>query len=196
MLKIKEDEISNKEIYYLINKYVTCKICNNVVQVPKICSKCGYISCEQCINNYLKNNSNKSPCKCNKNFIFSNYINNCLNKLLFKCHNGCNEEKIHYYDLKVHYEEFCEKKPYNEMFYNLEKKYKELEEIVNEIKSSNQSDGIKYTKYHQHSLTLCLIQRKWNCENCKKLFNQNESCYYCSVCDYSLCPKCIIGSYS
>ncbi len=195
MLKIKEDEISNKEIYYLINKYVICKICNFVVQQPVICSKCGYITCNECNQNYLKNNSNKSPCKCNKNFIISNYINNCLNKLLFKCHNGCKEEKIPYSDLKIHYEKLCEKMPYNDFYFELKEKYEKLEEIINEIKSSNQSDSVVRSEYHPHSLTLCFIDRKWNCNHCNNSFKSNIMCFYCSVCDFSLCRACKIGTH-
>ena len=49
---------------------------------------------------------------------------------------------------------------------------------------------------HYHPLMYCNISRgrnsmnTWYCDNCKKEYN-NEWSFYCSICDYNLCYKCI-----
>jgi hypothetical protein len=193
MLKITKDEISNKEIYNVISNYVTCKICKSIVQEASLCTKCGYLACCNCIKNYIKTNLNKTPCKCNQNFIISPLIIKSINKLLFKCHNGCGKDNLKFNDLKEHYEKFCEKIPYNELYSKLQDKYNEIEKIINEIKASNQSDSIVNSPYHKHPLTLCSIGRNWICNNCNIDYKSNVMTYYCSVCDFSLCRRCKLG---
>ena len=46
---------------------------------------------------------------------------------------------------------------------------------------------------HNHFLTLILKENKnlnWTCKSCLKTFNNNESFFYCSICDYNLCQYC------
>ena len=48
-------------------------------------------------------------------------------------------------------------------------------------------------KNHIHYLTLIQKQVKdcqWKCDNCSKVYSNNTSSYYCSLCDYDLCKDC------
>ena len=46
---------------------------------------------------------------------------------------------------------------------------------------------------HSHYLTLILKENKnytWTCDKCTKNYPNNNSSYYCSLCDYDLCKNC------
>ena len=49
---------------------------------------------------------------------------------------------------------------------------------------------------HNHSLIYCnisggsSIRNTWLCDNCQKEYH-NEWFFYCSICDYNLCYKCL-----
>jgi len=47
--------------------------------------------------------------------------------------------------------------------------------------------------FHYHSLTLILKFNKnffWICNSCGKNYGNNESLYYCSLCNFHLCKNC------
>ena len=48
-----------------------------------------------------------------------------------------------------------------------------------------------HTFLHQHGLVLLFSNRDWVCKICFNNFPRNESTYYCSVCDFDVCHKCI-----
>ena len=46
---------------------------------------------------------------------------------------------------------------------------------------------------HNHSLTLIQKENKnfcWSCKLCSNSYSNNESFFYCSLCDYNLCQYC------
>ena len=48
---------------------------------------------------------------------------------------------------------------------------------------------------HQHLLTLIKKVNNnynWKCNVCGMFFNNNQAFYYCSLCDFYLCQKCVI----
>ena len=48
--------------------------------------------------------------------------------------------------------------------------------------------------FHNHSLTLILKFNKnffWICNSCGKNYGNNESLYYCSLCNFHLCKNCV-----
>ena len=66
-----------------------------------------------------------------------------------------------------------------------------LASYLNDIKSSNKS-LIYNTKFHLHPLTLCVTDRPWLCDNCRKSFSKKEKSYFCSLCDFDLCKNCLL----
>ena len=66
----------------------------------------------------------------------------------------------------------------------------------NLINSPNLDNNFKWlTKLPLHAHFLTLVKRKsynysWKCENCSKAYNEKDSSYYCSLCDYNICKNC------
>ena len=58
-----------------------------------------------------------------------------------------------------------------------------------EEEKSNESQ-IKTTN-HKHGLVYLLSNKSWTCKICNSNFNEKEPTYYCSLCDYNICKKCI-----
>jgi hypothetical protein len=66
------------------------------------------------------------------------------------------------------------------------------------VKSSNEFVNIHFldTDYHQHRLVFCRSSRhfsfynKWNCDNCRECFDNDQWSFYCTVCDFDLCCDC------
>ena len=191
MFKAVEEDITNKEISSLISKYLTCNLCKLIVRKPSICSKCGYLVCFYCLQLYKNKNNGKFPCECNVGYLNSTYILNSIKKLNFKCHDNCGEENIKYDDLEKHYQIDCPKIPYNEMYSNLLNEYERIEKAIETIKTSNESNVV-FTSIHLHSLTLCLTNRYCLCDKCKTNYSKKDASYFCSVCDFDLCKKCLM----
>ena len=186
-----EEDIKNKEMSTLISSYLCCQLCKMISKIPSICTKCGYLTCFNCINQFIQKNPNKSPCGCNKEFFKSKLIENSIKKLIFKCHNNCGDENIKYDELEQHYKVDCKLIPYNILYSDLLNEYEELEKKLNDIKSSNKS-LIYNTKFHLHPLTLCVTDRPWLCDNCRKSFSKKEKSYFCSLCDFDLYKNCLL----
>jgi hypothetical protein len=191
MFKAVEEDIINKDTASLISKYLTCNFCKLIIRDPTICTKCGYLICYECLNSYTNKNDGKSPCKCNVDFMKSDFIKESIKKLIFKCHENCGVENIKYDDLEKHYDFDCIKIPFNEMYSNLLSEYTKLEKEIEDIKTSNESTSIYYTSLHLHCLTLCLTNKDWLCDKCRMNYSKKDKSYYCSVCDYDLCKKCL-----
>ena len=77
------------------------------------------------------------------------------------------------------------------MYSNLLSEYTKLEKETEDIKTSNESTSIYYTSLHLHCLTLCLTNKDWLCDKCRMNYSKKDKSYYCSVCDYDLCKKCL-----
>ena len=58
------------------------------------------------------------------------------------------------------------------------------------------SDKFLKTQYHEHNLSLCRTSRivlgrtYWNCNVCKKGYDDDIWSFYCTKCDYDLCNNC------
>ena len=48
-----------------------------------------------------------------------------------------------------------------------------------------------HTYKHYHGLVLLFSNRNWKCKICKRNYLSNEPTYYCSICDFDVCNKCI-----
>ena len=67
----------------------------------------------------------------------------------------------------------------------------------NNFKNLNQNPNnfnwqVKH-KNHIHNLTLTqklVKDSQWQCDKCSKIYSNNISSYYCSLCDYDLCKDC------
>ena len=46
---------------------------------------------------------------------------------------------------------------------------------------------------HKHPLLFCTTERSggWKCNKCSSGFNSDEPSFYCTYCDYDLCPNCL-----
>ena len=63
----------------------------------------------------------------------------------------------------------------------------------NLINNQEQFNWQKLFPYHNHFITLIEKENKnysWICKSCLKSYNNNQSFYYCSLCDYNLCQYC------
>ena len=65
-----------------------------------------------------------------------------------------------------------------------------MNNFIDFIKKKEQTTGIKI-KEHDHILAMCITKFDWKCEKCNTNFDKKENKYYCSVCDYSVCEKCV-----
>ena len=57
-------------------------------------------------------------------------------------------------------------------------------------------DGIRecthiHTNKHNHGLVLLYSNRDWICNICRSHFSSSKPTYYCSMCDFDVCNKCI-----
>ena len=92
----------------------TC-FCGKLVFKPRICNKCHYVCCKDCIIKFMKecNNRYKCPIKCENTFFRKLNITEkrYINNIKLRCkHEGCNKF-IEYTDYEVHLEK-CEKRLY------------------------------------------------------------------------------------
>lgn len=60
----------------------------------------------------------------------------------------------------------------------------------------NNCDGISecthiHTYKHNHGLVLLYSNRDWMCKICRCYFLRSEPTYYCSICDFDVCNRCI-----
>ena len=63
-----------------------------------------------------------------------------------------------------------------------------------QVDPNNKLQWQKYSPFHNHFLTY--IQRNnnyfsWICNNCKKVFQNKDCSFYCSLCDFDLCIDCL-----
>ena len=66
--------------------------------------------------------------------------------------------------------------------------------LKNIQQNSNNFQWQKKFKNHIHFLTLIVKQNKtfsWKCNKCSQTYQNTESSYYCSLCDYYICKSCI-----
>lgn len=63
--------------------------------------------------------------------------------------------------------------------------------------STNQFKWQKKNPNHNHSLTMIKKRNKknsWKCNKCSQIFQNENSAYYCSLCDWYICQQCFNGS--
>ena len=48
-----------------------------------------------------------------------------------------------------------------------------------------------HTYKHNHGLVLLFSNRDWICDICHSNYSKQDSTYYCSICDFDICHKCI-----
>ena len=48
-----------------------------------------------------------------------------------------------------------------------------------------------HTYKHNHGLVLLFSNRDWICDICHSNYSKQNSTYYCSICDFDICHKCI-----
>ena len=48
-----------------------------------------------------------------------------------------------------------------------------------------------HSNKHKHGLVLSYTNRNWKCDICKIAYSNDESTYYCSLCDFDICNCCI-----
>ena len=62
---------------------------------------------------------------------------------------------------------------------------------------TNQNNALEWQKIypeHKHPLALVLKRNKnfsWKCNKCLKNYKNDESLFYCSLCDFSICKDCL-----
>jgi len=213
--KIDPDLVINKDNLGLI----TCEICKGILNNHLQCSICKKSFCKKCLENYWKENQENiciNNCH-NPSFKSSNDIKDILEKLKFKCKNGCNEE-ITYMELEDHYKNKCSKRiidykteylDYKNKYEDLLKKYEKLknkikitqenqndeQNIPNENKDINDNEIIQTTFksiYHNHILKYKpFYYENWSCCVCLQSFDKmTKTGYNCSECAFDICSKC------
>ena len=45
-------------------------------------------------------------------------------------------------------------------------------------------------KEHKHKLVFCMTRLNWSCNICKQNYKKEDSKYFCSLCDFSMCQDC------
>ena len=108
----------------------------------------------------------------------------------------CNKCSLrHPYDIPSFYCTFCD----YYLCQNCLGKYK-LNQVKINKKNYNEEQGANVFKWqqkfdeHKHLLTFILKRNKnfsWTCNKCAKEYKNNEPLFYCSLCDYDLCFKCM-----
>ena len=115
---------------------------------------------------------------------------------------SCNKCKSTYnYDISSFYCTFCdfdlcpkclaEYQLYQIKFYNCQS----IEANNLKLIQQNQNDFQWKKKFKNHTHLLTLIQKEnknfsWACDNCSKNYQNTESSFYCSLCDYDVCKQC------
>ena len=212
--KIDHNLVINPENLELI----TCKICKGILFNPLQCSICHQSFCQKCIESYQKKNEEKHCINNCQNPIFksSNDINALLEKLKFKCKNGCDDE-IPYKELEDHYKNKCSKREidYKSEYLKYKNKYEDLLKQFEELKNNNeikQNENINIqevnnevdiiennqktikSQYHCHDLIYkSLYTDNWSCILCLESFEKKtKSGYICDKCGFNICSKCVI----
>ena len=73
---------------------------------------------------------------------------------------------------------------------NINKKINQIKN-KNSCKTNDSECSHIHLEKHEHGLILCYTNRNWICNICKKNYSQEESTYYCSLCDFDVCNCCI-----
>jgi hypothetical protein len=47
------------------------------------------------------------------------------------------------------------------------------------------------TRKHKHGLVLLYSNKNWRCKICLNPYTNNDSTYYCSLCNFNICNYCI-----
>ena len=194
---INKHEVLNKDYLKVVEKVVTCPMCDGIIISPVQCEVCGKCFCKRCYDNAVKTvGSCPSGCPKNKNKD-CRVLRLTLAKLKFYCHNNCGEE-IPYDNLEDHYSSGCSQ---NGSYLEYQKLKKDYEELLSKVKMLRKNKGVKnepfsfslISAHHIHPLVFCKTSRvSWICDVCRrkpKIFETQFS-YYCTLCDFDLCKNC------
>lgn len=83
--------------------------------------------------------------------------------------------------------------------------YTLVQRLVNQVENKNDNIYSKknschennseckhiHSNKHNHGLVLSYTNRNWKCDICKISYSNDESTYYCSLCDFDVCNCCI-----
>jgi len=187
--------IHNISTYKLIENQSICYLCEHLLWNPLQCSVCESSFCNECLKEYFLKNDKSCPNNCiNPTFKESKLLNEILSKLQFNCPNKCNDI-IPYEEFFSHLNSKCSKVDYK-------KKYLELKDKLNQLKSeyklwvpepsSHLKNSTFKSKFHVHRLPYIeTIERGgWLCNVCRESYKASEKSYYCTLCDYDLCKNC------
>lgn len=173
----------NQANYNDIKGKVTCVICRNIPIDPVKCINCSNVYCRNCI-------GEKHCINCKKETLVEPFkeTTDLINGLMFKCKFDCGEE-FSYSDIEKHYQMETDKKEYNDLL----NQYIKLIRLV-EAESFTKESNFKGKKInnHPHGLVWLTTDKvDWKCQRCQHIFNKGTPCYYCTLCDYEICDKCI-----
>ena len=113
---INKSLIIKDEIYLKNQKFLLCKICEDILIEPMKCSKCISIFCKKCVDDWMAKNK-KCPNNCEQsNYNESAFINDIICQISFKCL-FCNEN-IKYNEIKDHYLDNHNDKISSNIFHN------------------------------------------------------------------------------
>ena len=73
---------------------------------------------------------------------------------------------------------------------NSQKIYQARNSKINLCNGNNECTHI-HTYKHNHGLVLLFSNRDWICDICRTKYSRKVSTYYCSICDFDICDKCI-----
>jgi len=112
----------NRNKFQGIEKFITCSICEGIVNIPYECLECQNNFCKNCIEKWKIKNNN-CPFRCKEiNFIHNRFLENILSELLkFKCEKEC-DEIITYKNINKHYNGECK----NILNFDYKEKFEEL----------------------------------------------------------------------
>lgn len=115
-MEIPPEDVSNVELFEFAKESLVCSLCKGILVEPHQCGECLSSFCLSCIST-MRKKSNQCPIKkCNNFTIVRNEaVEQMLNKLKFKCRNGC-DAIINYADLKKHYDTDCPKMNYGHKY--------------------------------------------------------------------------------
>lgn len=117
----------------------------------------------------------------------------CLTNVSWKC-NICNLK--YKKEVERYYCSLCDYNMCKNCHYS--KNYFMKKSFPKGVKPSNDSVEAHFlnTAYHNDRLVFCrssrhfLFYNKWNCDNCREQFDNDQWSFYCTACDFDLCCDC------
>ena len=191
-------EVINKDIFTPIEEFALCKICKGILVKPVKCNECDCGFCLSCAKKW-ETDHRKCPNGCS-NFRYkeSRLLKGMLDKLKFKCKNGCGQE-LAYEEAFTHIYDECPKRDFKAEYLELKKEYEKLQQKLKDIQSgegSREAHDFQHLipTYHPHPLIkgTTPLRSGFICDICKKNYSNKDVTYYCTYCDFDVCPSCFV----